>query len=62
FFHLLYFAGIPGPVLFGSALAFNLKRERLRTLGYGGIALLIIFATSIYGMFTCWKQWSWLTR
>ncbi|MEM0130118.1 MAG: glycosyltransferase [Thermoplasmatales archaeon] len=61
-FHLLSYAGIPGPVLFGSALTLNLKRERLRTLGYGGIALLIIFATSIYGMLTCWKQWSWLTR
>ncbi|MEM0127620.1 MAG: glycosyltransferase family 2 protein [Thermoplasmatales archaeon] len=60
--HLLSFAGIPGPAIFGSALAFNLKRERLRTLGYGGVALLIIFLTSIYGMLTCWKQWTWLTR
>ncbi|MGC8644897.1 MAG: glycosyltransferase family 2 protein [Thermoplasmata archaeon] len=60
--HIISLVGIPGPVMFGSALALNLKKERLRTLGYGGVALLIIFFTSIYGMLTCWKQSSWLTR
>ncbi len=53
---------LPGPIIFGTAVAYNLRKERLRTLGYGGLALLIIFFTSIYGFMTCWKQSKWMTR
>jgi cellulose synthase/poly-beta-1,6-N-acetylglucosamine synthase-like glycosyltransferase len=62
FIHILTYIGIPGPLIFGSAVAMNLRRERLRTLGYGGVALVIIFFTSLYGFITCWKQSKWLTR
>jgi len=59
---LLTALSIPGPLIFGSAVVTNVRGERLRTLAFGGIALLIIFFTSIYGFLTCWKQSSWLTR
>ena len=62
-FHpFLTLISLPGPMIFGSAVVMNVRRERLRTLGYGGLALLIIFFTSIYGFFTCWKQSKWMTR
>ncbi|MGC8617299.1 MAG: glycosyltransferase [Thermoplasmata archaeon] len=62
-FHpFLTLISLPGPLIFGSAVVMNVRRERLRTLGYGGLALLIIFFTSIYGFFTCWKQSKWMTR
>lgn len=54
--------GMIGPILFSSAIVNNLKKERLRTLAFGGIALLIAFFTSLYGLLTCWKQSEWLTR
>jgi cellulose synthase/poly-beta-1,6-N-acetylglucosamine synthase-like glycosyltransferase len=53
---------LPGPLIFGSAVVMNLKRERVRTLAFGGLALIIIFFTSIYGFLTCWKQSKWMTR
>lgn len=62
FIHLLTFFGLPGPMIFGSAVAMNVKKERLKTLAFGGIALVIIFFTSLYGFLTCWKQSKWLTR
>lgn len=53
---------LPGPIIFGSTVVMTVRKERLRTLAYGGLALLIIFFTSIYGLLTCWKQSAWMTR
>lgn len=59
---ILIALSLPGPVLFGSAIVSNVRKERLKTLAYGGVALLIIFFTSVYGFLTCWKQSKWMTR
>ncbi len=59
---LLDLLSLPGPLIFGSAVVLNVRRERMRTLAFGGLALVIIFFTSIYGFFTCWKQSKWMTR
>ena len=59
---ILALLSLPGPLIFGSAILMTLRREKLRTFAYGGLALLIIFFTSIYGFLTCWKQSSWMTR
>ncbi|MEM0133922.1 MAG: glycosyltransferase [Thermoplasmatales archaeon] len=59
---ILTLLSLPGPIIFGSAVVANVRKERFRTLGYGGLALLIIFFTSIYGFLTCWKQSKWMTR
>ncbi len=40
----------------------RIPKKRLRTLAYGALGLLIMFIANIYGMFTFWKQGSWLTR
>lgn len=62
FIQALTLIGLPGPMIFASAVTMSVKRERLRTLAYGGIALAIMFFTSLYGFLTCWKQSKWLTR
>jgi len=36
--------------------------ERMRTLAYGSMALVIMFLSTIYGLFTFWKRTDWLTR
>ncbi|MCL5873893.1 MAG: glycosyltransferase family 2 protein [Candidatus Thermoplasmatota archaeon] len=59
---MLDLLSLPGPLIFGSAVVMNVRRERVRTLAYGGLALIIIFFTSIYGFLTCWKQSKWMTR
>lgn len=60
--NILTMLGLPGPIVFTSAITKNLRRERLTTLAYGGVALVIILFTSLYGFVTCWKQSQWLTR
>ncbi len=59
---LLTLLSLPGPIIFGSTVALTVRRERFRTLAYGGLALVIVFFTSIYGFLTCWQQSKWLTR
>ncbi len=59
---VLTLLSIPGPLIFGMAVANNVRGERIRTLAYGGLALIIIFFTSWYGFLTCWKQSKWMTR
>ena len=38
------------------------NRRKKKTLVLGGVALLMMFFASFYGLFTIWKQRSWLTR
>ncbi|SMD31177.1 glycosyltransferase family 2 protein [Picrophilus oshimae] len=40
----------------------RIPKKRLRTLAYGALGLLIMFIANIYGLFTFWRQGSWLTR
>lgn len=40
----------------------RIKSERIRTLAYGGMAMGILFCTTIYGLVTFWKHTKWSTR
>lgn len=51
-----------GNGIFLVAIAMKINRERLKTLAYGSVALGIMFATTLYGLLTIWKQKSWMTR
>ena len=54
--------GVTGNALFITAVMIKIPRDRLRTLGYGAIAIAIMFLANLYGFFTFWKQSKWLTR
>ncbi len=45
-----------GVTVFGIAISTNMLKRKLRTFAFGGIALLIMFATFFYGLLTVWKQ------
>ncbi|MCL4438543.1 MAG: glycosyltransferase [Candidatus Thermoplasmatota archaeon] len=51
-----------GSLIFLGTVISNIKKERLRTLGYGALASGILFVTMIYGLLTFWKTTKWLTR
>ncbi|WP_188680941.1 glycosyltransferase [Thermogymnomonas acidicola] len=51
-----------GLSIFAISLNAKMGKERLRVWGYGAIALLLMFITTVYGLFTFWKQGRWLTR
>jgi len=54
--------GILGNSIFITAIMLKIPKQRLRTLGYGALGLLIMFIANIYGFFTFWKQSKWMTR
>jgi len=43
-------------------LRLSKNKRKKKTLVLGGVALLMMFFASFYGLFTLWKQRSWLTR
>lgn len=51
-----------GTIVFLGTVVTNIKKERLKTLGYGALASGILFVTMIYGLLTFWKTTKWLTR
>ncbi len=51
-----------GNVIFLGAIAAKINRERIKTIAFGSVALGIMFATTLYGLITFWKQKTWLTR
>lgn len=51
-----------GTVVFLGTVVTNIKKERLKTMGYGALASGILFLTMIYGLITFWKTTKWLTR
>jgi cellulose synthase/poly-beta-1,6-N-acetylglucosamine synthase-like glycosyltransferase len=55
-------ANISGSAVFGIAVSATMVKEKLKTFAYGSIALVIMFAAAIYGLFTFWKQGKWMTR
>lgn len=60
---MITLANVSGSMLFLGAVISRMRGERLRTLAYGAFALLILFVTNIYGIFTFWKGGNhWLTR
>ena len=54
--------GILGNSIFVVTVMLKIQKQRLRTLGYGALGLLIMFIANIYGFFTFWKQSKWMTR
>ncbi len=58
----LFLANIGGTAIFLSSVAYRMRGERLKTLGYGGLAAVILFVTTIYGLLTFWKGKKWNTR
>ena len=55
-------ANFGGSAIFLGAVVQRMNGERLKTIGYGAVALGILFITSIYGLLTFWKGNSWGTR
>ncbi len=55
-------ANFGGSAIFLGAVVHRMSGERLKTIGYGAVALGILFITSIYGLLTFWKGNSWGTR
>jgi hypothetical protein len=52
-----------GLAVFGIAIGIRItKGKKKKTLVLGIVALLMMFAASIYGLLTVWKQNEWLTR
>lgn len=45
-----------GVAAFGMAISTNILRGKIRTFAFGGLALMIMFATFFYGLLTVWKQ------
>ncbi len=54
--------GILGNSIFIVTIMLKIEKQRLKTLGYGALGLLIMFIANIYGFFTFWKQSKWMTR
>ncbi|MCL4453339.1 MAG: glycosyltransferase family 2 protein [Candidatus Thermoplasmatota archaeon] len=59
---IMYGLGAVGDVIFVGAIALNIPKERLRTIGYGAMGLGVLFFVNLYGLATFWKQSGWLTR
>ncbi len=59
---LITFGNLFAITIFGLAIYIRVHKRRKRTFILGGLALLMMFFTSIYGLFTLWKQRSWITR
>lgn len=59
---LLLMLNAAGNLIFLSAIAAKINRERLKTFAFGSVALAIMFITTLYGLATFWKQKTWLTR
>ncbi len=51
-----------GVTAFGVTISFNMKKGKLRTFAYGAIALVMLEASTIYSLFTVFKQGKWMTR
>ena len=54
--------GFIGTLVFGTAVGLTLLGKRKRTMVLGGVALIMLFAASIYGLVSVYKQDKWLTR
>ena len=59
---ILLMLNVAGNVIFLGAIAAKINKERIKTIAFGSIALGIMFATTLYGLITFWKQKSWMTR
>ncbi len=59
---LLLLLNVAGNAIFLGAIAVKINKERMKTIAFGSIALGIMFATTLYGLITFWKQDSWMTR
>ncbi len=60
---MITLTNVSGSMIFLGAVISRIRSQKLRTLGYGAFALLILFVTNIYGIFTFWKGGNkWLTR
>lgn len=59
---VLILLNVIGNVVFLGAVAAKINKERLKTIAFGIIALGIMFATTLYGLITFWRQKSWMTR
>ncbi len=57
-----YLMGIVGNSIFILTIMIKVRKQRLKTLGYGALGLLIMFIANIYGFFTFWKQSKWMSR
>lgn len=55
-------ANIGGTGIFLGTVAQRMSGEKLKTVAYGGVAIAVLFVTSIYGLLTFWKTKSWGTR
>ena len=56
------FLGIAGNSIFVMAVMARVPKERLRTISYGALGILIMFFANLYGLLTFWKQSKWATR
>ncbi len=59
---ILILLNVAGNAIFLGAIAVKINKERVKTIAFGSIALAIMFATTLYGLVTFWKQNSWMTR
>ncbi|MGI0100679.1 MAG: glycosyltransferase [Candidatus Micrarchaeaceae archaeon] len=53
---------IAGSVIFLAVTSRSIPKKKIKTIAFGGLTMLIMFAASIYTLATIWKQGSWLTR
>ncbi|BAB60125.1 N-acetylglucosaminyltransferase [Thermoplasma volcanium GSS1] len=49
-------------VIFGVTISVTIKKERFRVFAYGALGLLLMYISTIYALFTFFKQDKWLTR
>jgi len=59
---LLTFVNYVSTAVFTLAIAFRIDKERLKTLAYGSVAMIVMLTTTLYGLLTIWKQNGWMTR
>lgn len=59
---LLFGINFTGSGIFVLTVAGKINGERLKTLGYGAVAMGLLFVTTVYGAFTFWKEPKWGTR
>ena len=62
FYMWIEIVGFIGTLVFGTAVGVTILRKKKRTMIMGGIALLMLFAASMYGLASVYKQDKWLTR